>query len=170
MIELVHFNINFGIIIFMESEPKSKPIGVLEGNEKLSLDILAADDSSGNRDLLSMLFDGLGLSAEIVEDGAILLQRLQTKRCKVVVTDQEMPNMTGLQVLQAIRAKEKEGGSSASLPFIIVTGMADFNGDLTELKKNIKNEGNAFYLEKPYKMADLRKLIETLIARSQPQN
>ena len=69
------------------------------------LRILIVDDFSTMRRIVRNLLKELGFTnVDEAEDGAIALQKLQAGGFEFVVTDWNMPNMDGLQLLQAIRS------------------------------------------------------------------
>jgi len=66
---------------------------------------LVVDDFSTMRRIVRNLLKELGFAnVDEAEDGAVALQKLQGGGFDFVVTDWNMPNMDGLQLLQAIRA------------------------------------------------------------------
>ena len=68
------------------------------------LRILIVDDFSTMRRIVRNLLKELGFTnVDEAEDGAIALQKLQAGGFEFVVTDWNMPNKDGLQLLQAIR-------------------------------------------------------------------
>ena len=69
------------------------------------LRILVVDDFSTMRRIVRNLLKELGFTnVDEAEDGAIALQKLQAGGFEFVVTDWNMPNMDGLQLLQTIRS------------------------------------------------------------------
>jgi two-component system chemotaxis response regulator CheY len=83
---------------------------------------------------------------EEAEDGAAALQRLRADRFDFVISDWNMPNMTGLELLKAIRAD----GTLQSLPVLMITAEAR--------KENIidaAQAGASGYIVKPFTAATL---------------
>lgn len=73
------------------------------------------------RRIVRNLLKELGFNnVEEAEDGADALTKLRTGAFDFVVSDWNMPNMDGLQLLQAIRAD----GSLGTLPVLMVTAEA----------------------------------------------
>ncbi len=85
----------------VEHVEKEKP----HKNQKAekSLRILVADDAELNRDLIIELLKKRGHFAEGVADGRQALAALEKHDFDVVLLDEEMPSMTGLQTTAAIR-------------------------------------------------------------------
>lgn len=69
----------------------------------------------------------------------------------VVVTDNHMPNMDGIELLRKIRKKYPE------VQVIVVTGYGDWTGHISDSGKNLK------LLDKPVKMSELKRLIRELV-------
>lgn len=85
------------------------------------LRILVVDDFSTMRRIVRNLLKELGFTnVDEAEDGAIALQKLQAGGFEFVVTDWNMPNMDGLQLLQTIRSTP----SLAHLPVMMITAEA----------------------------------------------
>lgn len=106
------------------------------------LKILVVDDFATMRRIVRNLLKENGLDkVEEAEDGAIALNKLQTQQFDFVVTDWNMPNMTGIQLLQAIRANPK----LAAIPVLMITAEAK--------KENIiaaAQAGASGYIVKPF--------------------
>lgn len=80
--------------------------------------ILIVDDFSSIRSLIKVVVNTLRPS-EVVEagDGAIALAKLKQQPFDLVITDWNMPNMSGLQLLEAIRGDEV----LKAIPVILLT-------------------------------------------------
>jgi CheY-like chemotaxis protein len=65
--------------------------------------VLVAEDDSDLRPLLERLFTRAGLTVVTASDGVAALQAAEREHPDVVVTDLDMPGMTGLQLCQALR-------------------------------------------------------------------
>jgi two-component system chemotaxis response regulator CheY len=115
--------------------------------EKPSTRFLVVDDFSTMRRIVRNLLKELGYTnVEEAEDGAAALQRLRGDHFDFVVSDWNMPNMTGLQLLQAIRAD----ATLKTLPVLMITAEAR--------KENIIEAAQAGangYIVKPFTAATL---------------
>jgi two-component system chemotaxis response regulator CheY len=115
--------------------------------DKPSFRFLVVDDFSTMRRIVRNLLKELGYTnVEEAEDGAAALQRLRGDHFDFVVSDWNMPNMTGLQLLQAIRAD----ASLKSTPVLMITAEAR--------KENIIEAAQAGangYIVKPFTAATL---------------
>jgi two-component system chemotaxis response regulator CheY len=119
--------------------------------------VLVVDDFSTMRRIVSNLLReaGFGHISE-AEDGAEALRKLQNGNFQFVVSDWNMPNMTGLELLQAVRASS----TLKDLPFLLVTAEAR--------KENIVDaakSGADGYIVKPFTAAILSQKIEAILHR-----
>jgi len=82
---------------------------------------LVVDDFSTMRRILCNLLKELGfMNVHEAEDGADALARLRAEKFDFVVTDWNMPNMSGIELLRAIRAD----AHLKHLPVLMVTAEA----------------------------------------------
>lgn len=86
-----------------------------------NIKFLVVDDFSTMRRIIRNLLKELGFTnVEEAEDGASALNKLQSGRFEFVVTDWNMPNMSGLQLLENIR----KDPNLKHLPVLMVTAEA----------------------------------------------
>ena len=115
--------------------------------DKSSTRFLVVDDFSTMRRIVRNLLKELGyVTVEEAEDGAAALQRLRAERFDFVISDWNMPNVTGLELLKAIRADS----SLQSIPVLMITAEAR--------KENIidaAQAGASGYIVKPFTAATL---------------
>jgi len=114
---------------------------------------LVVDDFSTMRRIVRNLLKELGYTqAEEAEDGAVALQKLKGGGFDFVVSDWNMPNMDGLQLLQAVRADP----TLKHLPVLMITAEAK--------KENIiaaAQSGASGYIVKPFTAGTLNdKLVK----------
>ncbi|MDN6681724.1 MAG: chemotaxis response regulator CheY, partial [Enterobacterales bacterium] len=119
-----------------------------------NLRFLVVDDFATMRRIVRNLLKELGFNnVEEAEDGADALTKLRTGAFDFVVSDWNMPNMDGLQLLQAIRAD----GSLGTLPVLMVTAEAK--------KENIiaaAQAGASGYVVKPFTAATLEEKLNKI--------
>ena len=120
---------------------------------------LVVDDFSTMRRIVRNLLKELGyVSADEAEDGAIALQKLRNGDFNFVVSDWNMPNMDGLQLLQAVRADPR----LKHLPVLMITAEAK--------KENIiaaAQSGANGYIVKPFTAATLNEKLIKIFERMQ---
>lgn len=112
---------------------------------------LIVDDFSTMRRIVRNLLKELGFTnAEEAEDGAIAFQKLKASHFDFVVSDWNMPNMTGIELLRAIRAD----ADLKHLPVLMITAEAK--------KENIieaAQAGASGYIVKPFTSAILEEKL-----------
>ena len=83
-----------------------------------NMKILIVDDFSTMRRIIKNLLRDLGFSnTQEADDGQTALPMLQSGNFDFLVTDWNMPGMTGIDLLKAVRADEK----LSTLPVLLVT-------------------------------------------------
>lgn len=103
----------------LEEEAKVDPIE----NDHLKKDkvILFADDQRSIRDFMASLMKNIGMNHKIFDDGEGLLKALEASPDEVgmVITDLEMPNVSGHTVIRDIKTNSKY----SHIPVIVQTSM-----------------------------------------------
>lgn len=121
------------------------------------LKFLVVDDFSTMRRIVRNLLKELGyINADEAEDGAAALQKLKGGGFDFVVTDWNMPNMDGLQLLQAVRADP----ALQHLPVLMITAEAK--------KENIiaaAQAGASGYIVKPFTAATLGEKLAKIFEK-----
>ena len=122
-----------------------------------NMKFLVVDDFSTMRRIVRNLLRELGYSnVEEAEDGAIALSMLKNGHFDFVVSDWNMPNMDGLQLLQSIRAD----AALKHLPVLMVTAEAK--------KENIvaaAQAGASGYVVKPFTAATLDEKLSKIFEK-----
>ena len=111
--------------------------------------VLVVDDDTRFRDNAVRLLAAEGLTVFGVADGLEALELLQNNDYDVVVMDQRMPELSGVETLRALRM----GGCKAEV--IILTGHASVDDAVEGM-----NLGAAEYLLKP---ATTKRLVEKIM-------
>jgi len=117
------------------------------------LDILVVDDYPANRLLLARQLSFLGHRISTAEDGVQGLERWQTQRPDVVITDCNMPLKDGYALAREIRAQEHEQGLHACL---LLGFTANAQPEETERCRQAGMDGCLF---KPAGLEDLRSAL-----------
>jgi CheY-like chemotaxis protein/HPt (histidine-containing phosphotransfer) domain-containing protein len=112
---------------------KSEPLP--EGKLKL----LFVDDSQIARELYKVFFANRGFEVKTAGDGEEALQLLRSEAFHIVVTDDQMPEMDGTELLRISRSEEP----LSAIPFIVISGKAN-----EEAKTKALEWGAAAYLVK----------------------
>jgi hypothetical protein len=119
------------------------------------LRILVADDAEINRELVIELLRKRGHHAEGVTDGRQAIEALERNRFDVLLLDEEMPRMTGLEATRAIR--KQEAGTGKRQIIIGLTGHAT-----EEDEHRFREAGMDTCLAKPVHMDKLYQTVETM--------
>lgn len=117
---------------------------------------LVVDDFSTMRRIVRNLLKELGFAnVQEAEDGVEALNKLRSDQFDFVVTDWNMPNMTGIELLRAIRVD----ANLKPLPVLMVTAEAK--------KENIieaAQAGASGYIVKPFTAATLDEKLKKIFA------
>jgi len=116
--------------------------------------ILLVDDDDETRDLLRDFFWDRGYAVETAGDGANALMLLATFAADLVITDLEMPGMSGLELIRALHATNQQ------TPVLLVTARADRELPLRRLGRRAGFE----CLRKPLELEALGKIVERMTA------
>jgi two-component system chemotaxis response regulator CheY len=118
---------------------------------------LIVDDFSTMRRIVRGLLKEMGCNnADEAEDGAVALQMLKNQRYDFVVSDINMPNMNGFDLLKAVKADD----SLKHLPVLMVTAEAR--------KEDIvlaAQSGAAGYIVKPFTKATLEEKLMKIMQK-----
>jgi two-component system chemotaxis response regulator CheY len=124
-----------------------------------NMKILVVDDFSTMRRIVRNLLVELGFSGQLIQeadDGANAMVMLKSQPFDMVVTDWNMPNMTGIDLLRAIRAE----ASLKGLPVLMVT--AENNRDQIIAAAQAGVNG---YIVKPFTAATLQEKLTKIFER-----
>lgn len=119
--------------------------------------ILVVDDFPTMRKIIRQVLRQIGYT-EVIEagDGKSALETLnQHPDVKFIISDWNMPNMTGVDLLRSIRSN----ADYAEIPFLMVTAEAD-KENIVEAVKNGANN----YIVKPFNAATLKEKIEKIFS------
>lgn len=119
--------------------------------------ILIVDDFSTMRRIIKNLLRDLGFTnTEEADDGHSALPMLQSGKFDFLITDWNMPGMTGIELLKAVRADDK----IASLPVLMVTAEAKREQIIEAAQAGVNG-----YVVKPFTAAALKEKIEKIFER-----
>lgn len=122
-----------------------------------NLKFLVVDDFSTMRRIVRNLLKELGFTnVEEAEDGAIALHKLKSSHFDFVITDWNMPNMTGIELLKNIRADAALKG----LPVLMITAEAK-KENIIEAAQN----GASGYIVKPFTAAVLEEKLNKIFQK-----
>lgn len=114
--------------------------------------ILVAEDNDTNQKVIVRQLALLGYAADVVNNGREALERLQTQKYSLLLTDLHMPEIDGYELTTRIRAQEQ---APDHLPIIALSANA-----LRGEGARCRSLGMDDYLTKPASLAELQNSIE----------
>ncbi|MBA44795.1 MAG: two-component system response regulator [Magnetococcales bacterium] len=117
--------------------------------------ILVVDDFLTMRRIIINLLRQLGFN-NVVEaaDGKQALDKVHEEEIDLIVSDWNMPNMTGIEFLKHVRADEK----TKAIPFIMVTAEGKKENVIAAVHAGVSN-----YIVKPFNAATLKEKMSKVI-------
>lgn len=103
--------------------------------------ILFADDSPTIRKFVTFALQARGFNVISVSDGMEALERLPMHSVDLIITDLNMPNIDGFELINTVRAND----DYSDIPIIILSSL----GSNEEIEKGLKCGANS-YLIKPF--------------------
>jgi len=120
------------------------------------MNILVVDDSSAMRMMVVRTLRQAGFGGKDVdqaEDGAIALESIRKKKPDLVLADWNMPNMTGIELLEVLRAE------NIDVKFGFIT-----TESTTEMRKRATDSGAQFLISKPFTVESFEKVLSTVLS------
>jgi two-component system chemotaxis response regulator CheY len=114
---------------------------------------LAIDDSPHVRILMAKLLKRFGFEAvETAENGMIGLEKLESFKPDAIFLDGIMPEMDGLSVLRAVKARNTK-------TLVIITSSLSERDKVLQFKES----GADYYLMKPFEEAKLQEMVQKVL-------
>jgi CheY-like chemotaxis protein len=137
------------------AQAAAKPAEAAAG---LEIRILAAEDNDINQQVLTAVFNHVGLQPVIASNGREAVEAWENGEWDVVLMDIQMPEMDGVQATRAIRAREAATGRRRT-PILAVTANA-----MTHQALEYEAAGMDGLVPKPIDVAKLFAAIERVLA------
>ena len=119
--------------------------------------ILVVDDFSTMRRIIKNLLKELGYTnIDEADDGTTALEKLRQEKFDFVITDWNMPNMPGIELLKSIRSDP----SLKDIPVLMVTAEAEKEKVVAAVQAGVNN-----YIVKPFTAATLKERIDLIIEK-----
>jgi CheY-like chemotaxis protein/anti-sigma regulatory factor (Ser/Thr protein kinase) len=116
--------------------------------------ILCVEDDMTVQEFLRSMLTGLFKKVLFAENGAQGLSVFKKKKIDILLTDNIMPEMSGIEMIKEIRK------TNSKLPIIVMTAYADMNVLMEAI-----NVGVTQFIVKPVRVENLLNAIETAIQR-----
>jgi PAS domain S-box-containing protein len=114
--------------------------------------ILVVEDNATNQQVIARQLALLGYAADVARDGREALDRWESGRYGLVLTDLHMPNLDGYDLARAIRLGE---GGEARIPIVAISANA-LRGEI----ERCRAAGMDDYLPKPMPLHDLKAVLD----------
>lgn len=122
-----------------------------------NMKILVVDDFSTMRRIIRNILREIGYNnVDEADDGSTALEKLKSSKFDFVVTDWNMPNMPGIELLKAIRQDEV----LKNTPVLMVTAEAAKENVVTAVAAGVNN-----YIVKPFTAAALKDRIDIILQK-----
>jgi two-component system chemotaxis response regulator CheY len=119
-----------------------------------NMGVLVVDDAAAMRRIIKSALNELGFTnIREAENGRMALDELKRKKADLVVSDWNMPVMTGIDLLKAIRADD----GLKSIPILMVTAEAKPENIMEAVKAGVNN-----YIVKPFTAKTLQEKLNKI--------
>jgi chemosensory pili system protein ChpA (sensor histidine kinase/response regulator) len=122
--------------------------------------VVVADDSISVRKFVGRMLEKNGYRVILASDGLEAAELIAQHGCHLVITDLEMPRMTGYELMVQLR----QSPSTRRIPVMVVTSRAG-----AKHRDRAMKEGAAAFLTKPVQEDQLTDAVEKLIGTEAPQ-
>jgi two-component system chemotaxis response regulator CheY len=124
---------------------------------KIKIKVLIVDDHPLTLSMLRQTLKQIGFDdVKEAVDGNIALEILQTEDIKLVFTDLNMPTMSGIEVIQAIRNKAE----TQNIPVIVVSGEGD-----QDIVVSAMQAGADSFIVKPFAPQTIKEKIMQVVSK-----
>ncbi len=119
--------------------------------------ILIVDDFSTMRKIIKNILRQLGFNNVVeADDGTTAWEVLNKDNIEFVISDWNMPKMSGIELLRKVRASEEFG----ALPFLMVTAEAQQENIIEAVQAKVSN-----YIVKPFTPETLGQKIQKIFGK-----
>lgn len=118
--------------------------------------VLVVDDFSTMRRIIKNILRQIGFTNVVeADDGTTAWDILNKDRIEFIISDWNMPQMTGIELLRKVRASEEFG----DLPFLMVTAEAQQENIIEAVQAKVSN-----YIVKPFTADVMKQKIDKIFA------
>ncbi len=118
--------------------------------------LLIVDDEEPQRLMLASLLGRAGYEVDAARDGSEALELLHASRYDLMLTDQRMPKIDGLELLERTRREHPD------LPVVLMTAYGSVSTAVEAMKR-----GAADYLTKPFERDELLIVVQKVLRQQQ---
>ena len=118
--------------------------------------VLVVDDFSTMRRIIKNILRQLGFTNVVeADDGTTAWEVLNKDKIDFIVSDWNMPKMTGIELLRKVRSSEE----FADIPFLMVTAEAQQENIIEAVQAKVSN-----YIVKPFTAETMKQKIEKIFS------
>lgn len=122
-----------------------------------NIKVLVVDDFATMRRIVKNILTQLGYKNVIeADDGTTAMEIIKKEKIDLIISDWNMPKMTGLELLKAIRANAE----TSAVPFIMVTAEAQQDNIIMAVKAKVSQ-----YIVKPFTADTLSEKINKVFGK-----
>jgi chemotaxis protein histidine kinase CheA len=135
---------------------RSVPTPVVADNRPKAR-VLVVEDSVGVRELERVILEGAGYQVETAVDGLDGASRLRDNPADIVISDVEMPGMSGFELTRTIRRTK----GWEQVPVVIMTSL----GNEDDRRMGLEAGASAYLLKGEFDQAELVETVRRLVGR-----
>jgi len=133
----------------------ARPAAGAEDGKTGKARILVADDSITSRTLLKNILETAGYLVKTAVDGMDAVTQVRSEEFDLVVSDVDMPRLSGFELAAKIRG----GKSTAGLPVVLVTALESAE----DRERGIDSGANAYIVKSSFDQSNLLEIIRRLL-------
>ena len=123
----------------------------------LSIKVLVVDDFATMRRIIKNVLKQIGFTQILeADDGTTALGVLKENKIDLIISDWNMPQMSGLDLLKTVRKEE----STKEIPFVMVTAEAQKDNVLQAVQAGVTN-----YIVKPFTADAVKEKLTQVFAK-----
>ena len=123
----------------------------------LSMKVLVVDDFATMRRIIKNVLKQIGFTQILeADDGTTALGVLKENKIDLIISDWNMPQMSGLDLLKTVRKEE----STKEIPFVMVTAEAQKDNVLQAVQAGVTN-----YIVKPFTADAVKEKLTQVFAK-----
>lgn len=130
-------------------------VGPSSHSEEKPKSVLVAEDSITARTLLKNILESVGYRVKTAADGAEALAALRTEDFDLLVSDVDMPRMSGLDLTAKVRADRR----LSELPVVLVTALESRQ----DRERGVEVGANAYIVKSSFDQSNLLEIVRRLI-------
>ncbi|MBW1796530.1 MAG: chemotaxis response regulator CheY [Deltaproteobacteria bacterium] len=123
----------------------------------LDMKVLVVDDFATMRRILKNVLKQIGFTNIIeADDGSTALSVLKKNKVDLIMSDWNMPKVSGLELLKAVRSDE----SMKNIPFLMVTAEGQKDSVIQAVQAGVSN-----YIVKPFTAETIKEKLEQIFKK-----